>query len=101
MIVYIIGPISGREDFNRSEFERARSIIERHGCRAIIPLDLTQDIQGHRCPAYLWTVAMCRCLDALEGADAIIALPGWKNSRGANIEIRKAKQMGLSISYWR
>ena len=92
MIVYIIGPISGREDRNRTAFERARRWAEEHYPRAavLIPQDIYEPSpEVVHCPALVWCQAMVRCVPVARAADIILALPDWQSSAGARVEERE------------
>lgn len=48
-----------------------------------------------------WEEAMCRCRSIIRSldpkADALVALPGWMNSKGAQEEVALAKAIGLPV----
>lgn len=92
MIVYIIGPISGREDGNRAAFEKARRWAEgRYPSSAVlIPQDIYEPSpEVAHCPALVWCQAMVRCVPVARAADIILALPDWQSSAGARVEERE------------
>ena len=94
MIVYIIGPISGREDGNRAAFERARRRAEERYPHAavLIPQDIYEPSpEVVHCPALVWCQAMVRCVPVARAADVILALPDWQSSAGARVEERERR----------
>ncbi len=40
---------------------------------------------------------MRRAIAALMQADAVVKLPGWNQSRGANIEVKLAVNLGMPV----
>ncbi|MBP2856149.1 DUF4406 domain-containing protein [Dickeya oryzae] len=87
-VVYLAGPITGvsnyREQFRAVEMELlaiARVIIN----PAVLPGGLTHD-------AY-----MRICIPMLLEAEAVLFLPGWRDSRGAQIEFEHASGKGLHL----
>ena len=99
MTIYIAGPISGKADLNRPIFEFAACLIRAlTGAETIIPHDLYTAKPG-ACPCLTWCEAMLACLPALEGADAVCFLPGWKDSAGARREHMAAIQARKLVIY--
>lgn len=80
MKVYISGPMSGIEDFNRSAFYEAERKLKEAGYSVFNPAWLDVDDT--------WTDDELLYIDlaALHKCDAIYQLPGWKNSHGAMTE---------------
>lgn len=87
MTIYIAGPMSGIEDFNRPAFEAAEIHLRELGHVPLNPGILPTDLpEGAYLPISL---AM------LQQADAIYLLKGWIISDGAQIEARLARRQGL------
>jgi hypothetical protein len=81
-VVYISGPMTGKDDLNRPEFEKAAQYITETGCIALNPAVL---------PDGMTDAEYDRICDAMvESADAICLLSGWENSRGAKRELQAA-----------
>ncbi|MCA7012488.1 DUF4406 domain-containing protein [Dickeya dadantii] len=87
-VVYLAGPITGishyREKFKAVEMElidTARVIIN----PAVLPDGLTHD-------AY-----MRICIPMLLEAESVLFLPGWRDSKGAQIEFEHASSKGLPV----
>lgn len=82
--MYVIGPVSGIKDDNRSAFEAAaRALHDAYGCEVEIPHDTI--------PAGTdWDDAMHKSLSRMMTADAVATLDGWQRSRGASIEYQVA-----------
>ena len=95
MLIYIAGPITGKPNENIEAFQAAkREMVRRYpSARVIIPHNLyTPDRSAKICPALCWTEAMAECLPVVDEADLVVALPGWRESRGARREIARAKK---------
>ena len=92
MKLYVIGPVTGRENLNRAEFERARKMLESRGYAVEIPHDsvpLDAD----------WQTAMEMSLSRLILADGVAKLNGWRASRGARIEASLAREMEIPCKF--
>lgn len=89
--IYVSGPVTGARDGNRPAFERAARELRGAGYRARIPHD---DVD----PGTPWVAAMRLTLMAiLAQADGLALLPGWKLSRGACLEERVARSLGMPV----
>lgn len=86
MTIYIAGPMSGKPDYNRAAFERARIHLEGKGHIVLNPASLPLGLPER---AY-----MPICMAMLEQADAIYCLEGWEDSRGAMAEVFYAIRQG-------
>ena len=89
MKIYISGPMTGYDDFNRKEFNKAALQIDIKGDTpinpAILPDSLTQ------------AEYMDICLAMLRAADAIYMLNGFEESKGAMCELAYAEKLGLKV----
>lgn len=87
--VFISGPMSGIPDFNRGEFFNAAQVLEGHGHiilnPAVLPLGLEHSDY------------MKICLPMIDAAEAVIMLPGWEKSKGANMEYQYAQIKRLPV----
>lgn len=96
--LYIAGPMTGHDDYNRPAFHQAAAQLRAAGYHVISPAETPQPT-AH--PQWAdWTRAsLKRMLDA----DAIALLPGWQASQGASLEILIADELGMdcrSVAYW-
>lgn len=102
--IYITGPITGMEDFNRPAFGKATEMFRRLGKfvtnpHEIVPLEL---IEKHiQEPKKLWTEAMKICLRAITTQDAVFVLDGWNSSRGSVVEIFLAQTLSIPVYYFK
>ena len=96
MIVFVSGPYSGDTEKN---IERARKIsieLWDAGFTVICPHLNTQNFDQH-CENATYASFMAGYLELLLTSDAIVMLPGWETSVGANIEKRFAEQMLIPL----
>lgn len=81
MVVYISGPITGHPDY-KERFNEAAEILERRGYGVINPASM--DLVLHKNATH--SDFMRISFELLDMADAILMLPGWRNSCGASQE---------------
>jgi hypothetical protein len=90
-VVYISGPMTGYPEYNYPAFIKAEEELRKMGYVNIInPAKIDH-------PNTEWGNCMRRAITELMKADAVISLPGWYQSRGANIEIKLAINLGMSV----
>lgn len=94
-VVYIAGPMTGIEDFNYPAFNAAQEQLERRGLAILNPAD-TEAENDTGAPQH-WSWYMRRALRMVTVSDALCLLPGWENSKGANLEVKVAEALGLDI----
>lgn len=94
MRIYISLPITGRDiDDVGEEAARAEEAIRRAGHTPVSPLALE-----HRDPED-YPAVMGTDITALLCCDAVMFLPGWKDSRGCRLEHAAARIYGKHIWY--
>ena len=87
--VYIAGPITGLPDFNYPAFHAAAVALAARGFIALSPT--------HDDTTLAWEHYMRRSIRMVTDADAICLLPGWQQSKGAQLEVTIAEALGLDI----
>lgn len=93
MMLYCSGPISGMPDANRPAFTRAAAALRQAGYTVVNPHEL------QAAPAS-WETAMRVDLKALVECDGVAILPGWGWSRGAQLELVVATELGMRVQAW-
>jgi len=89
MRVYISGPMTGRKDYNFPAFHEAEKALKNKG---LTPLNPARNPPGLEYHHYMdLAMAMVRC------SQAILLLPGWEESRGAQAELAYARSIGLEV----
>ena len=96
MIVYVAGPMTGYPDFNYPAFEAAREQLESLGYEVLSPTD-TKEPPGTEYQGAPWSWYLRRALEMVALADGIALLPGWENSKGAQLERYVGQQLGMGI----
>lgn len=90
-MIYIAGPVTGYEDDNRPAFEEARGRIqELYGLSVAIPHDFVP-------VGFSWPEAMRICIRRLTTASALVYLPDSQVSRGAKLEMKIARALGIPV----
>lgn len=91
--VYIAGPMTGLPNLNFPAFNAAAIEYRRKGCFVLNPAEI--------CPDNLasWDECIRKDLAALLTCDAVVMLPGWRNSKGATLEHTIAESLGMTITY--
>lgn len=94
MKLYILGPMTGYEDFNRKAFREARVFLKSLGHEVVCPdeLDDLDPAKGRQ-----WADYMRRDIPYLCQVDSGIALPGWQESRGALLEACILNALGKPV----
>jgi hypothetical protein len=96
MKVYIAGPMTGLPFYNYPAFQVAAVALDRAGYEVLTPVhDGDLDEQGNA--LFSWQFYLRRALKMVTDADALALLPGWENSKGANLEKTIADGLGLPV----
>ncbi|WP_373874125.1 DUF4406 domain-containing protein [Pseudomonas tohonis] len=91
--IYLAGPMTGLPEFNFPAFNAEAARLRAAGDAVTNPAE-HGIIEG-----YEWADYMKLDIQMLAACCTIHLLPGWSQSRGANIEYRLAKDLGLHISF--
>lgn len=89
--VYISGPMTGVPEFNRPVFNREAAYLRALGFEVENPAE--------NLPCGSWLANMRLAITRLVRCDWVLMLPGWRWSKGAKIEHRLARDLGLRIEY--
>ena len=89
-VVYLAGPVTGRPGLNAAMFGYVEHIAERAGYAVCNPLRIVPASSS-------WAAAMVRCIWHLLLCDEVWLLPEWESSRGARLEYRLARGLGLPV----
>ena len=79
--LYISGPITGAKNYKRI-FQGAKDALTAKGYDVVNPAELTEVIGD----SFTYDEILAIDTDLLARCDAVVQLPGWEESRGANIE---------------
>ncbi|WPH57811.1 hypothetical protein [Mycobacterium phage WXIN] len=96
MATYIAGPMSGIKDFNHPAFHAKAAELRAAGEDVINPAEFDAEIG----PDQPWDAYLRRDLVLLaERCDKIVLLPGWENSKGAQLEHYVGLKLGMTLVY--
>jgi len=88
-VVYLSGPMTGFVDYNKPAFFEVEKMLVRRVKAVLNPA---------RNPVGLsWEENLIIDLKAITKVTALVLLPGWQYSKGANREVKRAKELGLKI----
>ena len=89
MKIYIAGPMTGLPDYNRPAFNAAARILSQNGEIVLNPATLPEGMKHHE--------YMTICLAMIEVCDQVMLLPGWEKSVGAQMEQKRARELGKEV----
>ena len=90
--LYLAGPMVGHADRNFPLFHRVARLLRHQGYDVFNPAE-NKDGGVQRPRAFYMRLDV----PALMESDAVVVLPGWEQSRGANLEVWIAIDLGLPI----
>ncbi len=93
--VYIAGPMTGIEEFNFPAFQTAAGELYAMGVGHV-------KHTGHGTPpspteAKPWETYLRDALRYMLSCNAVVVLPGWRESRGARLEVYVALELGMPV----
>lgn len=96
--VYLAGPMTGYPEYNYPAFHKAARKLRDEGVFVYNPAEIAEDYGGTE--AFDMRQAFAEYTRIIcEECDGVVMLPGWEESKGANIEHGLAKMLGLQITY--
>lgn len=103
--VYIAGPMTGIPHHNVPAFDAARDYLQSCGYDPVSPPDITRRladrVKGIHSDGTIEPEAYCllvrKDFEELLECKSVYVLPGWRESRGAKLEVALAIQLGLPI----
>jgi len=93
-LIYISGPITGRPQLNVSAFRDAEDKIRALGLKTIVPHDLMVEMDT---TGMVWEDYMRTCIKALMDCSAVVTLPDWEESPGAQLEVHIARKLNIKV----
>lgn len=92
--LYVSGPMTGMPDLNFPAFHEAAAALRAAGYTVTNPAELDAQDAGK---TLTWEQYMRRDIVALMACDGVALLPGWTESRGANLETEIAGRLGMKL----
>lgn len=94
-MIYIAGPMTGLPEFNYPAFRAAEVELKGRGHGTLNPVDAEK--YNRTGAPQTWDWYMRHALGMVIRADALCLLPGWHNSKGAQVEVTVAEALSLDI----
>ena len=91
MRLYLAGPMTGLEFLNFPAFMAEAARLRALGHTVLNPAELCPD------PTTQWEDCMRKDIAALVTCEALALLPGWPNSKGAQLEVHIAEALGMAV----
>lgn len=92
--VYLSGPMSGIADFNFPAFIAAAEVLRAAGYIVLNPAEINTDT------GMSWEDCLRNDIRVLCDCAAIVLLPGWERSKGAQLEQHIAHRLGMEILFY-
>ena len=89
--IYISGPMTGYENFNRKEFNHKANILTDVGYNVLNPATLPNGL------SQLQYMSICQSM--VLASQSIYMLIGWQASEGAKAELALAQKIKLEVIY--
>ena len=89
--MYLCGPMTGLPDFNYPAFHAQAALLRSAGFKVVNPAEDGLPVEAP------WTEHLKLAIVKLLGCQAVATLPGVEHSRGAQLEIHIAKQLGMRV----
>ncbi|MEB2870352.1 DUF4406 domain-containing protein [Pseudomonas rhizosphaerae] len=90
MRIYLCGPMTGIADYNYPAFAAEAARLRSLGYVVVSPAEINPE-------GGTWQDCMKKDIAHLVTCDVVAKLPGWALSRGANVEIRLALELNISV----
>jgi hypothetical protein len=95
--LYVAGPMTGIPAFNFPAFEAAAADLRAAGYPVTSPHEVALS-DGSAAGDHPWQdYVRADLIEMLRHAYAVAVLPGWENSRGANLEVHIAKTLEMPV----
>lgn len=92
MKLYLCGPMSGLPEYGYPAFHDHAFFLRAQGHVVVNPAEMFPEPEG-----VVWTAALREDLKALLDCECVAVLPGWRQSRGAALEVHVARTLQMPI----
>ena len=101
--IYISGPIKNMTDGNLKAFDKAEKQLKEMGYETLNPHKIGEELnirffEMGKVPEYEDYLKE-DIIQMLAKCDALLVLPGWRNSKGSKLEIANALACGLDVFF--
>lgn len=94
--LYLAGPMTGLPELNYPTFYRVARMMRAAGFTVTNPAENVLP----RGAGAVWSDYMRRSVVQVAHAQGLAVLTGWKQSRGARLEVHLAKELGVPVYRW-
>lgn len=91
--IYLAGPMTGLPEFNFPAFHEWAAHFRANGFDVVNPAEINGDT------GKAWVDCMRADIPQMLSCQAIAMLPGWTNSKGAQLEHHIATELGFAVTY--
>jgi hypothetical protein len=91
-IVYLSGPMRGREGYNYETFNNSAAFLRNHGFVVLNPAENFGGVANY--PRHIY---MKHDFFHVLQAHEVVVLPGWQESEGARAEVLVAQECGKPV----
>lgn len=95
-VVYLSGPMTGIDDYNYPLFNQVAAQVRALGHRCINPAEFYGGHGDRTRQEY-----MRKSVQAILNSTNVVLLPGWRDSKGATLEVAIATEIGLFIQEYK
>ena len=97
--IYISGKITGIDDYE-NRFAKAEAELEAKGFNVLNPVKAGKWLERYLAPKFpTWVEYMKQAIKSMMSADCIYMLKGYRESKGARLELFLAKVLKYEIIY--
>lgn len=89
--VYLSGPMTGIPDNNFPAFHEWAARLRAQGFDVVSPAEIQE--------AGTWELCLRADIREMTTCEAIALMPGWENSRGAQLELHLAHRLGMEVMH--
>lgn len=89
--IYLSGAMTGLPELNFPAFNAAATALRAKGHDVVNPAEIKPEGEPS------WSACMRADLKAMLDCCTVALLPGWEDSKGANIEARLALNLGMRV----
>jgi hypothetical protein len=97
--IYVAGPMTGIPEFNFPLFHRVSDELREGGWDVRNPAETPPppQLREHTDDPKVWKYYLREALRLLLECDAILLLPGWEDSKGAQLELHVARALQMPV----
>jgi len=97
--VFIAGPMRGYEKYNFPKFDRIEAVLKDHDIECVNPGRISRKFKEKdvNCDIAVYNEMVRLQQEAERTCDTILLLDGWQWSKGAQLEVKTAAELGMQF----